>query len=41
MPPVLHRKGVCHMVTYGEFFQFCMVVISIIGLVYQMTKNKK
>jgi hypothetical protein len=29
------------MVTYGEFFQFCMVVISIIGLVYQMTKNKK
>ena len=29
------------MVTYGEYFQFCKVVISIIGLVYHMTKNKK
>ena len=29
------------MITYEEFFQFCIVIVSIIGLVFQMINNKK
>ena len=36
----LQREGVVLMVTYSELFQFCLVLIGIIGLVLQ-TKNKK
>ena len=42
MPPVLLRgKGVVDVVTYAELFQFCLTLIGIIGLVYQMTNKKK
>ena len=29
------------MIPYEEFFQFCIVIVSIIGLVFQMINNKK
>lgn len=28
------------MVTYQELFQFCMLIVGIITLVYQLTKNE-
>lgn len=28
------------MVTYSDLFQFCLVVIGIIGLVFQITKKE-
>ena len=39
VPPEFTRRGVSTMMTYGEFFQFCLVVIGIIGLV--MANKKK
>jgi len=27
-------------VTYGELFQFCILIVSIISLVYQIAKKK-
>ena len=36
----LQREGVVLMLTYSELFQFCLVVIGIIGLVVQITKKK-
>lgn len=36
-PPV---RGGGAMVTYSDLFQFCLVVIGIIGLVLQITKKK-
>ncbi len=29
------------MVTWGELFQFCLVIIGVIGLVYQISQTKK
>ena len=29
------------MLTYSELFQFCLVIISILGLVIQITDKKK
>ena len=39
MPP-LRKEGVL-MLTYSELFQFCMVVIGIVGLVIQVHNKKK
>ena len=36
----LQREGVVLVVTYSDLFQFCLVVIGIIGLVLQITKKK-
>lgn len=36
----LQREGGVLMLTYSELFQFCLVVIGIIGLVIQITKKK-
>ena len=36
----LQREGVVLMLTYSELFQFCLVVIGIIGLFFQATKKK-
>lgn len=36
----LQREGVVFMVTYSDLFQFCLVVIGIIGLVFQITKKE-
>ena len=33
-------RGGGAMVTYSDLFQFCLVVIGIIGLVLQITKKK-
>lgn len=38
--PLSKRKGVLSMVTYGEPFQFCLVLISLISLVVQIMKKK-
>lgn len=32
-------KGGDRMVTYDGLFQFCLVIVSIVGLVYKMTKK--
>ena len=34
------KKGGGAMVTYSELFQFCILIVSIIGLVIQATKKK-
>lgn len=36
-PP--ERRGML-MITYQELFQFCMLIVGIITLVYQLTKKK-
>ncbi len=38
--PPLRKEGVL-MLTYSELFQFCMVVIGIVGLVIQVHNKKK
>lgn len=38
LPPPVRGGGA--MVTYSDLFQFCLVVIGIIGLVLQITKKK-
>ena len=35
----LHREGVMRMLTYSELFQFCLVIIGIIGLFLQAKKK--
>ena len=30
----IEREGVTGMVTWGEFFQFCMVILAVIALIY-------
>ncbi len=37
-PPIL-RKGGFAMVTYSELFQFVMMIIAIVSLVYKITKK--
>ena len=35
-------EGVMHMhVTLSELIQFCLLIVSVINLVYQIMKNKK
>ena len=34
------RKGGLLMITYGEIFQFCLVIIGIVGLFIQANKKK-
>ena len=38
--PCLYREGVVMMVTYSELFLFGTFVISLINLIYQITKKK-
>jgi len=38
--PLTDREGVVDLVTYGELFQFCLVLIGFAGLIYQVTKKK-
>ena len=38
--PPLRKEGV-PMLTYSELFQFCLVVIGIVGLVLQVHNKKK
>ena len=38
--PPLRKEGV-PMLTYSELFQFCLVVIGIVGLVFQVHNKKK
>ena len=40
MPPVFTERGVVMMVTYSELFLFGTFVISLISLIYQITKKK-
>ena len=39
LPPP-SRGGDGPMVTYAELFQFCLVIVGIVGLVVQITKKK-
>ena len=39
--PPTHRKGGQIMVTYSELFQFCILMVSVIGLVIKVCNNKK
>ena len=39
-PPILGKEG-CAMVSYTELFQFCILLTSVIGLVYKICKDKK
>ena len=34
------RKGVVDVVSYDELFQFCLVLIGLIGLIIQIIKKK-
>ena len=38
--PLRKRGGMQMYVTYSELFQFCMVLIGVITLVYSITKKK-
>ena len=38
--PLIFGKGGCYMVTYSELFQFCLVIIGIIGLIISVNKKK-
>ena len=37
----IEREGVTGMVTWGEFFQFCMVILAVIALIYQDNNKKR
>lgn len=34
------RKEGCRMVTYADLFQFCILIVGICGLIYQICKKK-
>ncbi len=38
--PLISREGGCPMVTYGELFQYTLVIIGIIGLFIAADKKK-
>ncbi len=40
LAPLSIEKGVVDMVTYAELFHFCLVVIGIVNLIYQIMKKK-
>lgn len=42
-PPafVLQKKGGMPMVTYADLFQFCLLLVTLVGLCYQIFKGKK
>jgi hypothetical protein len=35
------RKEGCPMVTYADLFQFCIFIVALVGLVYQIFKDKR
>ena len=35
------KEGGDAMITYSDFFQFCILIIAIVNLVYQICKDKK
>jgi hypothetical protein len=37
----IEREGVTGMVTWGESFQFCMVILAVIALIYQDNNKKR
>ena len=39
--PDSKEKGVSHMITWSELFQFCAIVIALISLVVQIIDKKK
>ena len=39
-PPPKERGGCRMYVTYADLFQFCIVIIGVVGLVYKLTKKK-
>ena len=41
LPSDLRKGGLAQMMTYSEFFQFCLVVIGICGLFIQVHNGKK
>ena len=40
-PSDSNEKGADMMVTYSELFQFCLLIVSIIGLVIKVSNKKK
>lgn len=40
-PPDERKEGLLMNVTYGDLFQFCIFVVALIGLCYQIFKGKK
>ena len=39
--PSDYRKGAMTMVTYADLFQFCILMVSVIGLVIKVCNSKK
>ena len=39
--PSRRKKGGIMMITYEELFQFCTFIVALIGLCYQIFKDKK
>ena len=39
--PDSKEKGVSHMITWSELFQFCAIIIALISLVVQIIDKKK
>ena len=40
-PPDERKEGMLMNVTYGDLFQFCIFVVSLVGLCYTVFKGRK